>query len=481
MENEGKMDYYSYDMKSFLLQHSYSCFCHFCKQTKFCSFVLDLDRNFHQHACTITSMSGRRHTMEFEGQGESIGGKLFLCYGDSSMSFSSNLFLFYLVFSFKELKLFLDGMFFLSLILHGHSLFVNVPHQVINLDRTRLLVVQDSFHDSLVLIAHNVEPWNICDSLGDANHRTFGFLGNNFYGFDGSFGDPFEFKLFLNAYAFHEIIVSTLCATFRTCDLCLIHVYLPNCLSFHDSLRNQLLARDAKLEQSCFNLKCWNDEIISLVVDSFPSWTPMWGMIPMFLLVFQNKKKDDFGVLKVSHRVLVETILRKDFLELLLKNFLEKQLCYLKTFIEIPRKDVILDRLLVQNKNSVVISMKHEFSGTLLYHLPFKEFLMKFVCKEEFGKFWDFENNQSYTLFDEFLDFLQKSSWKKGFEKDESFQFRIPFMDCGFKACFETFSTSNQIPYCIFWVYDGSNSFNELERKIIFLSGGHPRKGQLPS
>ncbi|KAI5661837.1 hypothetical protein M9H77_21160 [Catharanthus roseus] len=54
-------------------------------------------------------MSRRRHTVEFEGQGESIVGKLFLCYGDSSMSFSSNLFLFHLVFSFKELKLFLDG------------------------------------------------------------------------------------------------------------------------------------------------------------------------------------------------------------------------------------------------------------------------------------------------------------------------------------------------------------------------------------
>ncbi|KAI5653046.1 hypothetical protein M9H77_30233 [Catharanthus roseus] len=67
-----------------------------------------------------------------------------------------------------------------------HSLFVNVPHQVINLDRTHLLVVQDSFHDRLVFIAHDVELWNICDSLGDANHRTIGFLGNNSYGFYGS-------------------------------------------------------------------------------------------------------------------------------------------------------------------------------------------------------------------------------------------------------------------------------------------------------
>ncbi|KAI5652896.1 hypothetical protein M9H77_30083 [Catharanthus roseus] len=91
-----------------------------------------------------------------------------------------------------------------------------------------------------------------------------------------------EWKLFLNAYAFHEIIVGVLCAIFRTCDLCLIDVHLSNCLSLHDSLRNQLFTRDAKLEQSCFDLKCWHDivDITSLLVDSFSSWTPMWGMIP---------------------------------------------------------------------------------------------------------------------------------------------------------------------------------------------------------
>ncbi|KAI5663358.1 hypothetical protein M9H77_22681 [Catharanthus roseus] len=196
-------------------------------------------------------------------------------------------------------------------------------------------------------------------------------------------------------------------------------------------------------------------------------------------------------------------------------------------------RDQNCDGLLVPNKNSFVISIKHEYSGTLLYHLPFKEFFKKFVCKEKFGKSWDFENKQSYTSFDESLDFLSKSSWKKGlsnlvldnlfifnsilglyvdnilelsfgfasscelknswnfkknfdwmrfhhvvmhesllkdleneslyyhvplkemksyimgihgwvlgFEKYESFQFRYPFKDCGFKACFETFLTS---------------------------------------
>ncbi|KAI5680891.1 hypothetical protein M9H77_02118 [Catharanthus roseus] len=69
-------------------------------------FVLEFDWNSLQHVCPITSTRGRRHTMEFEGQGESVGGKLILCYGDLTISLSSNLFLFYLVFSFLELNAF---------------------------------------------------------------------------------------------------------------------------------------------------------------------------------------------------------------------------------------------------------------------------------------------------------------------------------------------------------------------------------------
>ncbi|KAI5681420.1 hypothetical protein M9H77_02648 [Catharanthus roseus] len=118
-----------------------------------------------------------------------------------------------------------------------------------------------------------------------------------------------ELKLFLNAYAFHEFIVETLCAIFRTCDACLIDVHLSICLSFHDYFWNQLLTRDAKLEQSCFDLKCWHDilDIISLVVDSFPSWTP--GMIPNFLDSFDGK----FLVKKVEGYLcsLIEDLLDK--------------------------------------------------------------------------------------------------------------------------------------------------------------------------
>ncbi|KAI5653524.1 hypothetical protein M9H77_30711 [Catharanthus roseus] len=38
-------------------------------------FTLEFDRNSLQHVCTITSMRGRRHTMEFEGEGKNVGGK----------------------------------------------------------------------------------------------------------------------------------------------------------------------------------------------------------------------------------------------------------------------------------------------------------------------------------------------------------------------------------------------------------------------
>ncbi|KAI5681793.1 hypothetical protein M9H77_03021 [Catharanthus roseus] len=119
-----------------------------------------------------------------------------------------------LLLRYNKLKLFLDGYVFLEFNLtrstsysryfsyscyevvrflffdvmgqRDHSLFFNVLCQVINLDRTPLSMVQDLIHDSLVFIAHDVEPWNICDSFGDANHCTFNFLGNNSYGFDGS-------------------------------------------------------------------------------------------------------------------------------------------------------------------------------------------------------------------------------------------------------------------------------------------------------
>ncbi|KAI5663883.1 hypothetical protein M9H77_23206 [Catharanthus roseus] len=54
---------------------------------------------------------------------------------------------------------------------------------------------------------------------------------------------------------------------------------------------NQVLTRDATLEQSCFDLKCWHDilHVVFMVFDSFPTWAPMWGMIPIFLDSFVGK------------------------------------------------------------------------------------------------------------------------------------------------------------------------------------------------
>ncbi|KAI5664021.1 hypothetical protein M9H77_23344 [Catharanthus roseus] len=121
MENEGKIDYYFYEIISFPPPPSYSCFGHFCKEATSCSYVFDLDRNSLQHACTITSMNKRRHPMEFEGQSESIGGKLIedqrksggkgvlLSPTNSSIIFLTNSSPTYLEFYSKELKLFLNS------------------------------------------------------------------------------------------------------------------------------------------------------------------------------------------------------------------------------------------------------------------------------------------------------------------------------------------------------------------------------------
>ncbi|KAI5681167.1 hypothetical protein M9H77_02394 [Catharanthus roseus] len=65
-------------------------------------FALEFDRNSIQHVCTITSTRGGRHAIEFKGQGKNGGGKLILCYGNLTMSFSSIIFLFYLVLSSKS-------------------------------------------------------------------------------------------------------------------------------------------------------------------------------------------------------------------------------------------------------------------------------------------------------------------------------------------------------------------------------------------
>ncbi|KAI5664179.1 hypothetical protein M9H77_23502 [Catharanthus roseus] len=115
-----------------------------------------------------------------------------------------------------------------------------------------------------------------------------------------------ELKLFVNAYAFHDIIEELYVLFF---ELVIYALLLFTYLIVY--LQNQLLNRDAKLEQSCFDLKCWHDilDIISFVLDSFPSWTPVWGMIPNFLDSFLG----NFLVKKVEGYLcsLIEDLLDK--------------------------------------------------------------------------------------------------------------------------------------------------------------------------
>ncbi|KAI5676011.1 hypothetical protein M9H77_06961 [Catharanthus roseus] len=325
-----------------------------------------------------------------------------------------------------------------------HALFVNVLHQAINLDRNHFLVVQDLFHAILVFISHDADLWNNCDSLGVANHQNFGFLENKSYRFDGSLfsllGDHFvkfqeegllenlshglnflpveiTFKtLFERAFAFKffhlhykEFLVwkkfeDRIRSCFRISDtniylldksirrIVKTYSYMISSLeTFVIALKgigffeNHFLNVKVQLEDPCDNQKFLNglEVLKAFLIENILSFQSyhLHFKESMFLLIFENKKKDGFGVLKVCLRTFVETILRKDFLELLLKNFVEKHHCCFKTFIEIRWKDVFLDGMLVPNKNSLFISMKHEFSGTLLYHLPFKEFLKKFVCE----------------------------------------------------------------------------------------------------
>ncbi|KAI5667734.1 hypothetical protein M9H77_17587 [Catharanthus roseus] len=147
-------------------------------------------------------------------------------------------------------------------------------------------------------------------NCGDANHRTFGFLGNNSYDFDGSL-----FSLLGDHYVkFQGEVVKHLQYVLASLDPYVIgfdelnRVEKPLLLVkglIVKSLKglNFSLWRDAKLEQSCFDIKCWHDilDIISLVVDSFPSWTPMWGMIPSYFL---DPFVGNFLVKKVEGNVL---------------------------------------------------------------------------------------------------------------------------------------------------------------------------------
>ncbi|KAI5672705.1 hypothetical protein M9H77_13069 [Catharanthus roseus] len=332
---EGRLGYNSSKTISFFPSKSYLCFEIYFKEIKLFSFVI---------------IESGDHFIFFNSLGKSLENKYFLELNHTCSIFYSR----YISYYYYE----------------DHSLFINVPYQVKNLDRTYLLVVRDLFHVILVSISHDVDPWNNCDSLGIANHHTF---------FQEEVVEHFQYVLtFLDTYVknivekilvdkpllvvkvllehlwhglkflFVEISFKTLFE--RGFGFKFIHMHYKEFLwwkEFENQIGSYFKMSGtniyATLEQSCFDLKCLYVilDLISLVVGSFPSWTPMWRMIPR---------------------------------------------CFLEPFVE----------------------------NFLLRKLKIICFLKKFVCEEKFGKSWDSKNNQSYMFFDEFLDLMSKSSRKKG-------------------------------------------------------------------
>ncbi|KAI5681507.1 hypothetical protein M9H77_02735 [Catharanthus roseus] len=116
----------------------------------------------------------------------------------------------------------------------------------------------------------------------------------------------------------------------------------------------------------------------------------------MVLLICENKK-DGFGVLN-CHGVFVNTILRKDFVELLLKNFVEKHLCYFKTFIEILWKDVFLDGLHLK-----IMECKGMFESELVWCIKSSKELSTFGLHSSFGTLSQMSHNLSYTYPNEMI------------------------------------------------------------------------------
>ncbi|KAI5667416.1 hypothetical protein M9H77_17269 [Catharanthus roseus] len=78
----------------------------------------------------------------------------------------------------------------------------------------------------------------------------------------------------------------------------------------------------------------------------------------------ENKGEGSFKVLKFNLCGPWKTTFENGVFGLILKELVEKHLEYIISFIEFLRKDVFLNDLLVQNKNSNVLSMLLAFSVT---------------------------------------------------------------------------------------------------------------------
>ncbi|KAI5653343.1 hypothetical protein M9H77_30530 [Catharanthus roseus] len=274
------------------------------------------------------------------------------------------------------------------------------------------LVENSSFFDSI-------------SSLGAANHYTFGFLQNNSYVFGGSLfsllvvehfqyvltsfdtyvkncveqilvdGPLFVVKGLLEHFLYGlkfflvEISFKTLLERAFGFNFFLVH-YEEFLLSkeFENQMGSFLKTNGTNICEFMESSKCWHDilDIISLVVDSFSSWTSMWGTIPSYIL---EPFVRNFLVKKIEGYL---CSLIRDFLNKSIKRNFERcsyMIPYFETFV-IALMELILQKnhfLNMKgqpgnpcNDHKIIIGLKflnafliENILGFKFYHLHFKE------------------------------------------------------------------------------------------------------------
>ncbi|KAI5663894.1 hypothetical protein M9H77_23217 [Catharanthus roseus] len=218
-------------------------------------------------------------------------------------------------------------------------------------------------------IAHDIEPWNICDSSRDANHRTFGFLGSNSYGFDGS----------------------------------LYSLLGDHCVKFQGEV----------VEHFQYALTFLDPYVIGKFGKSWDFENNQSYTFFNEFLDFTSKSSRKKGL---SNFFLDNLFIFNSILGLYVDNILELSFgfaipCELKTSWNFKKNfDWMRFHYVVIHESP----LKGLENGSLNSHVPFKEM-------------------KSYIMV--------IHGWVLGFENNETFQFHYPFKDYGFKTCFETFLT----------------------------------------
>ncbi|KAI5673951.1 hypothetical protein M9H77_14315 [Catharanthus roseus] len=181
----------------------------------------------------------------------------------------------------------------------------------------------------------------------------------------------------------------------------------------------------------------------------------------IFLLICENKKKNDFGVLKRNLESVRILKIKKsytffdEFLDFMSKSSWEKGLV-----------NLVLDNLFIFNSiiglyvdNILELSFdltspcelkssrnfKNNFDWMRFHYIVIHEFLLKDLEDESLNSHVPFKEMKSYIM--------RIHGWVLGFKKDKSFQFRIPFKDCSFKAYLRTFLASVFFRGCFLNLY----------------------------